>query len=339
METQDSTTYESIEIMPIDSKVIMAQETAMIDRQIATAKAFPRNITKATESAVAIVSLDKETATTCHYSVPRGGKQISGPSVHLAKIIAQQWGNLRIQARIVDIDQKHVTSQATCFDLESNIAIQVEVKRSIMTKNGRMSDDMITVTGNAANSIALRNAVYAIIPRAVIDKVYNAAKGMITGDVSDANKLIARRKQVIDKCKDAYNITEAEVLSAIGKASINNVTPDDIIALIGIGTAINDGDTTIDEAFRKKNTNKQPITDDIFTKPKEEKQEETSTAAAPVEISDKVRDYVTGATDPNALIVYVNSLTHLHGLPDFVKMVTDKLKAFPKKDVTEKLKF
>ena len=37
---------------------------------------------------------------------------------------------------------------------------------------------------------------------------------------------------------------------AIGKPSINNVTQEDILVLIGIAQAIKDGDTTVDNAFR-----------------------------------------------------------------------------------------
>lgn len=235
-----------------DASVIYQQDRATIDVQISTAKAYPRNITKATDNAIAVVSMDRETAATCTYSIPRGGKKISGPSVHLAKILAQYWGNLRVEAKVVDIGHKQITSQATAFDLETNLAIKVEVKRSIVGKSGRFNEDMITVTGNAANAIALRNAVYAVIPRAVVDKVYKAALNVITGDVSDDNKLIARRKEVVDRLKDTYDVTEVEIVSAIGKASINHITRDDLVVLIGIGQAIRDGDTTVDAAFRAK---------------------------------------------------------------------------------------
>ena len=109
---------------------------------------------------------------------------------------------------------------------------------------------MVVVTGNACNSIALRNAVLSVIPKPVVDRVYNAAKATITGDVSDKTKLIGRRKQVFDGLKDTYGVTEKEVLAAIGKAAIDHITADDLVVLIGIGTAIKDGDTTVDQAFR-----------------------------------------------------------------------------------------
>lgn len=238
-----------VETAPSD--VVFQQDRAAIDIQIATAKQFPRNIKRATDNSVAIVTMDKETAETCTYSVPRGGKAITGPSVHLARILAQQWGNMRVDAKVISVDAKQLTSQAVAFDLENNLAIKIEVKRSIMGKNGRFNDDMITVTGNAANSIALRNAILNVIPKAVVDKAYRAAKQTITGDVSDENKLKAKRKQVLDALKGTYQVTEVEILSAVGKASVEHLTGDDLVVLIGVGTAIKDGDTTVDSAFRK----------------------------------------------------------------------------------------
>lgn len=278
METE---TLETQEI--VSPAIIYQQDKAAIDVQIATAKAYPRSIKRAMENALTIVTMDKETAETCNYSLPRGDKPISGPSVHLAKILAQQWGNLRIDAKVVNIDATHVTSESVCFDLETNLAIKTQVKRSIMqnvweTVNGkrvktgkmiRMNDDMITVTGNAANSIALRNAVLSVIPRSVVNKVYNAAKEKITGDISDKTKLIARRNQVVNALKDAYSVTEAEILAAINKASIDHIDGDDILILIGIGQSIKDGDTTVELAFKKP-----PLTKEDKIKAAQEKKEE-----------------------------------------------------------------
>lgn len=242
---------EQTEVVNITSaEIIYQQDKAVIDIQISTAKAYPRNIKRSTDNAIAIVTIDADTAKTCTYSVPRGGKAITGPSVHLAKILAQVWGNLRIDAKVVSIDQRQVTSEAFCFDLENNLAIKTQVKRSIMGRSGRYNDDMIAVTGNAANAIALRNAVLSVIPRAIVNKVYNSALQAITGDLSSQAKLVAKRKQVFDALRDTYSVTEKEILSAIGKVAIDHVTADDIVVLIGIGTAIKDGDTTVDFAFK-----------------------------------------------------------------------------------------
>lgn len=240
-------------VQQVSPEVMYLQDKAQIDIQISTAKAFPRNIQRAINNALAIVTLDVETAQTCNYALPRGGKTITGPSVHLAKILAQNWGNMRIDSRIVGIDDRHVTSESVCWDLENNLAIKAQVKRSIMTRNGRMNDDMITVTGNAANAISLRNAVLSTIPRGVVDKVYNTAMRKITGDLSDKDKLISKRKQVFDGFKDTYEVSEKEVLAIIGKSAIEHVNADDILVLIGLAQSIKDGDTTVEMAFKTIN--------------------------------------------------------------------------------------
>jgi hypothetical protein len=247
---EDLTTVTQVD----DMSVVYNQDKAAIDVQIATAKTYPRNLKRAIDNSVAIVTMDTETASTCTYSLPRGGKPVTGPTVHLAKILAQQWGNLRVEAKVISIEAKQITSQAIAFDLENNLAIKVEVKRSIMSKTGRFNDDMITVTGNAANAIALRNAILSVIPRAVVDKVYNEALRTITGDLSDQTKLIAKRKKVLDGFRETYELTEQQVLAVIGKAAIEHITQDDLVVLIGIGQAIKDGDTTVEMAFNTKKT-------------------------------------------------------------------------------------
>ena len=227
------------------------QDRANIDSQVATAKQYPRDMQKAVQNSIFIVTMDKETASSCTYSVPRGGKPITGASVNMARILVQCWGNLRVDAKVIDITDKHVVSQATCWDIENNVAVKVEVRRSIMTKSGRMNDDMITVTGNAGNAIAYRNAVYNVIPKSVIDKVYKSAMGVLTGDISDETKLIKRRNKVIEGLKSAYGVTDEEILYAVGKSKVEYIGADEIVVLIGIGTAIKDGDTTVQDAFKK----------------------------------------------------------------------------------------
>lgn len=240
------------EVTIIEEGALQVQEKAMYDVQIATAKKYPRDMRKAIDNAIVTVTMDQQTAESCNYSLPRGGKPITGPSVHLAKILAQFWGNMRAEARVVSIDNTTVTSQAVAFDLENNLAIKVEVKRSIMTKNGRMNTDMQTVTGNAANAIALRNAIFNVIPKAVVDKVYGAAQDKITGDISDDKKFAAKRDKVFAGFNETYKVTEDQLLKLIGKTSIDQVTKENLVTLIGVAQAIKDGDTTVEETFKPK---------------------------------------------------------------------------------------
>lgn len=244
--------YEVLQVNQDQSIIqVDAVERANVDSQVATAKQYPRNLMRSVNNSIAMATMDYNTAQSCGYALPRGGKPITGPSVHLAKLVVSNFGNIRAEAKVVQITDKQVISRGTCWDLENNVATAFEVRRSIVGKGGkRFSDDMITVTGNAANAIAYRNAVFSVIPKAVIDKVYQAAQHFITGDLSDEEKLVARRKKCLDFFKDEYGITEQEVIMFCGKQTINQIKTDQIALLLGITQSLKDGDTTVDELMK-----------------------------------------------------------------------------------------
>lgn len=256
---------ENYEVLPVEAQDVQivqvdAVERANVDSQVATAKRYPRDIRRSIDNSVVMATMNQETAQSCSYALPRGGKPITGPSVHLAKIIVSNWGNMRTEAKVVQITDKQVISRGTCWDLETNVASVFEVRRSIIGKNGqRFSDDMITVTGNAANSIAYRNAVFAVIPKAITDRVYYAAQKFITGDLSDSDKLLKVRTGILNNFKNNYGITEEEVVKMCGKQTVNQIGADEISMLMGTIQALKDGDTTVDELMKPIRESKEAI--------------------------------------------------------------------------------
>ena len=272
---------ENYEVLPVEEQDVQivqvdAVERANVDSQVATAKRYPRDIRRSIDNSVVMATMNQETAQSCSYALPRGGKPITGPSVHLAKIIVSNWGNMRTEAKVVQITDKQVISRGTCWDLETNVASAFEVRRSIIGKNGqRFSDDMITVTGNAANSIAYRNAVFAVIPKAITDRVYYAAQKFITGDLSDHDKLLKVRTGVLNNFKNNYGITEEEVVKMCGKQTANQIGADEISMLMGTIQALKDEDTTVDELMKpireskeaKKDAMKKAISCLLYTSP------------------------------------------------------------------------
>jgi hypothetical protein len=248
---------------------IYESNKAMIDSQVATAKQYPRNVKDVLDACVTVVTYNEEIAKSCIYSVPRGVKRISGPSINLAKIIMQQFGNFRAEARVVDEDAKRITCEGVAFDIQNNVAVKVQVKRLIWGSTGRFNEDMITLTGNAGNSIALRNAIFAVIPKSIVDIVYNAAIDTAAGKIKNENELKAKRTLLINGFKDRYNVTQEEVLKSIGRETVDHVTKEDIITMIGIETAIKEGDTTVDMVFRPEKVKKQQR--EMFDSPREQR--------------------------------------------------------------------
>ena len=247
MENQE----EEITIIPqsYDLETIEASQRAEYDIQISTAKKYPRNLARVKENCLAIVTMDQSIAESCRYTLPRDGKSLSGPSVHLARIIVQAYGNVRAEARVKQITDKQVISEAVVFDLETNYACKIEVRKSITGKRGRYSDDMIVVTGNAANAIAFRNAVFSVIPKGLTDICYNAAIRVITGDLSSEDKLVKARNTAVEYLKTTYSVTEDQILRAIGLRSKSQIKAEQIADIKGLIQAIKDGDTTVEHVF------------------------------------------------------------------------------------------
>ena len=234
------------QVMQID-----ALERANVDSQVATAKQYPRDIRRSIDNSIVMATMDKETAQSCGYALPRGNKPITGPSVHLAKIIVSNWGNMRTEAKVVQITDRQIISRGTAWDLETNVASAFEVRRAIIDKYGkRYSDDMITVTGNAASAIAYRSAVVSVIPKSITDKIYRSAQNFITGDLSNEDKLKKSRAEWIEFFKNEYNITEEEVVKLCGKQTITQIRSNEIALLSGIHQSLKDGDTTVEEIMK-----------------------------------------------------------------------------------------
>lgn len=248
----------STEVLSVGSTAIESIQRAEIDVQIATAKRYPRNLIGVKKSMLSFATLDQETAEGCFYSLPRGGKTIQGPSVRLAEIAVSCYGNLRAGSRIIETvaegPNPHVVVQAVAHDLETNTAITVEKRRRITKKKSKdkVDEDDINLAANAGASIAFRDAVFRVVPLALVKPVYEAARQVAIGD---AKSLSDRRARAIESFAK-MGVSKEKVLSALGRTDVEAITLEDLGTLLGLHTSIKEGDLQIDEAFPAPQTTK-----------------------------------------------------------------------------------
>lgn len=236
---------------PVAAPLAVGLMRAEIDTQIETAKRFPRSIQRATGAILTLATMDEETAAECNFALPRGGKPILGPSIRLAEIIQQCWGNCRVSARVVNVntDEKWIEAEGIYHDLETNSATAARVRRRIADRSGRLfNDDMIIVTGNAACSIAKRNAILAGVPKSVWRQAYDAARKVVAGDVQT---LTVRREKAVGAFAN-FGVKPEQVFAAIGVAGNDDITLDHIPILRGMFAAIKNGEATVEEIFSAK---------------------------------------------------------------------------------------
>jgi hypothetical protein len=242
----------SNELIIKDTGVIARAE---LDVQISTAKAYPRDPKQSLENAIFLATMDEATAQSCFYCLPRkdkdgNKKEIRGASIRLAEIMAASWGNLHAATRIVENDGHHITAESCAWDLQANVKITVQNKVSIRFGKGKeqytANADMQTVLSNASSAKALRNAIFKVIPKALVDRVYEKAMAFSIGDQKTAN---AKVIELFDKLTK-MGIGKELILEYYGHKTLGEFTVEDCRSLTGVGTAIKEGYIKPDEVFK-----------------------------------------------------------------------------------------
>ena len=235
----------------VDADALAILNKSEIDQQIATAKTYPRSIERAQRMIRTLATQSQDVAMSCMYTLKRSGqdgkpRNIIGPSVRFAEILVASYGNIRAASRIIKEEQRFVTAQGLCHDLESNSAISVEVRRRITTSKGRRyGDDMIGVTGMAAMAIAYRNAVFKVVPRALWEQFFNEARGVAAGQ----RETIAKRRVALFDHFAKLGVSKDRILASVGVVGEADIGVDEIITIGGLANAIKDGELTILQAF------------------------------------------------------------------------------------------
>ena len=226
---------------------------AEVDQQIATARQFPRDVATVSKRIMAMATMSKDGAASMLYSLPRAEKNIEGPGIRFAEALAQSFGNNRMEARVVEVDRKNkvLTAEGIFHDLETNSALKKRVQRRISTKQGNLfSDDMVVVTGNAACSIALRNAILGGVPRVLWAPAYEKAVEIVAGKPEDAGK---RLDQAI-LWFAGKGAKEEQLLAVLALEDKSKVLPEHIVRLEGMASALKNGETTLEELLNTRVT-------------------------------------------------------------------------------------
>jgi hypothetical protein len=218
------------------------------------ARKQPRNIPSFIEQAIFLATYSEEIAASCIFSLPRKMKNeetgkyeqtyIKGKSIRLAEIILSVYKNIKVEVRNATITTKSATAIATITDLENNTITSDMGEANI---HGSHNDAAKLATA-AARSIALRNAIFRLIPGAFSDVIYAKA---VEHAVGNQKTFPERRKSVFERLTK-LGISQNKIFTYYNKTAIEEFTPELIEEIIGIGSSIKQGELKIDKAFIKE---------------------------------------------------------------------------------------
>lgn len=232
------------------SQTVANKELEVVKAQIFMAKQFPRDTFQAMDRILDAVKRPS-LAQAAVYQYARGGSNISGPSIRLAEVAAQNWGNLDYGVRELERHETESVAQAYAWDLETNVRVEktFTVPHVRDTRSGSKAltsdrDIYELVANNGARR--LRAAIMEVIPGDVFEKAVQIANQTLAGQ-SD-QPLSDRIAVMLKGFDESYGVTK-EMIERKVQRKAEAISERQYAMLIGIAQSLKDGMGTIGDFF------------------------------------------------------------------------------------------
>lgn len=249
---QQVTTNQIVSAQPSLAVLEKSQMEILVD----LAHAHKRSLTEFHRKATEMITQDEQTALSCIYKRPVGKdeensdrqKMVEGQSIRLAEIVYASYGNIFISDVDIEVAERYVKAIAFGVDLETLAVVRRVCIESTIMKNGMpYSERQRVITGKAASAKARRDVTFSVVPKSMCNQLYQIARDVAFGKGNVMT--MQKRRENILAWADKLGIEKERLFAAIKIKGINDIGLDEIETLYGLKTAIQDGDTTIDEAF------------------------------------------------------------------------------------------
>lgn len=243
----------------------VTREQTEIQSQIIVAKRFPRNEIQCFQAATKAFERPSLAESAC-YRFPRGGSQIEGPSVDLAREVARLWKNIRYGLRIVEMTRDPLQECDVCkikgfaHDMEANNSVEVEdtFKVLIQRKNKQTGktewvkpdERDFRELVNRRGAICVRNALLQILPPDVVNEVIKIAKDTLRK--AAAGELEQNREDAIRRLAigfDRLGVTVQMLEDKLGH-SLSSTTAEELAEMRQVWKSISDGQLKREEVFQ-----------------------------------------------------------------------------------------
>lgn len=183
----------------------------------------------------------------------RGGSQVSGPSVHLARELARCWGNIQYGVAELRRDDAAGESemQAYAWDVQTNARTAtifiVPHKRDTKKDGAKPLTELRDIYENNANQAArrVRECIFAVLPPWYTEE----AKDLCNKTLAEGGQvpIEQRRAEVIKNFAD-LGVTEDDLVRKLDRPPAK-WTAHDLAQLWVIGKSIQRGEVTRDDEF------------------------------------------------------------------------------------------
>jgi hypothetical protein len=212
--------------------VAQQREIAEVQSMLIVARSNPRNVIKSKERIKNACS-NVELANKALYQYARGGSDITGESIRLAEVIAQNWGNFEFGVRELEQRDGESTVEAYAWDLETNVrqrrTFQVSHKRKAQGRVYTLTDprDIYEMIANQG-ARRMRACILAIIPddvkieaveqcEATLSKRFEVTEDLIKSLIEKFKKHGVEKEQIEKRIQRRIDSITPQMLYQLGK--------------------------------------------------------------------------------------------------------------------------
>lgn len=227
-----------------------SREMEEVKGQIFMARQFPRNVFQA-EQRILDACKRPSLAETAIYSYPRGGTRVEGPSIRLAEVIAQNWGNISFGIKELEQRPGESVAMAYAWDLETNVRQEkVFTVPHVRKARGQLKklDDPRDIYELVANYGArrLRACILGIIPGDIVEKAVEECNKTLAGN--NTVPLKERLNNALKTFKEKFRVTQEQIEARFGY-NVDAFTERDLIDLVKIYNSLKDGMSKVEDWF------------------------------------------------------------------------------------------
>jgi hypothetical protein len=184
------------------------------------------------------------------YAYARGGSNIKGPSINLAKAIARAWTHIKFGSHMLSQNQKQTEVEAYAWDFETmNMTSRVIFVSHIRhTRNGdTLLTDPRDISEMVENQVArkMRNCILDLVPADVVESALNAVDTTLRVNLQLTPEKIANMQKLFD---DKYGVTRKHLEKYIQR-SIEKIEPTQYLRLSEIYNSLKDDMSTPTDWF------------------------------------------------------------------------------------------
>jgi len=236
----------------LQTEAAVSRQAQEVQAAMVIAKKFPRDENSA-YARIMKACQRKSLAEAAVYEYPRGGTKVSGPSIRMAEVLAQSWGN--IDFGVVELEQRDGESSvmAYAWDLETNTRqtkiFQVRHERKAGREIKRL-DDPRDVYEMVANQGArrVRACIMGVIPGDVIDDAVRECER--TMEKGEKEPLSDRIRKMVATFASEYNVSQAMIEARFGHKA-DAISESEIVSLKKIYRSLKDGMASVEDFFSK----------------------------------------------------------------------------------------